>query len=119
MAFAPASACWAAALYEDVDSRPSGTNSPTSLPQRMRPLAIVHSKAARFKLAQAARTRRTARTSSTVSITTIGVEESSRTFRRASGSGMRGHAMCLTGRDLLAYNKQFGTHRNISLDTQR
>jgi hypothetical protein len=32
----------------------------------------------------------------------MGVEESSRTFSRASGSGMRGNAMCLTGRDLVS-----------------
>ena len=54
------------------------------VPQRAKPLAIVHSNAARFSAEQAARTMRTARTSSTVSITTMDVEESMRTLRRSS-----------------------------------
>ena len=44
---------------------------------------MLHSKAARLKDAQATRTSRTARISSTVSITTMGVEESIRIFSRA------------------------------------
>src|SRR5208337_605895 len=45
------------------------------LPERTRPSAMVHSKTARFNSEQAVRTRVSARTSSTVSMTTIGVEE--------------------------------------------
>jgi hypothetical protein len=52
------------------------------VPDRIKPLAILHSKVVRFKAEQATRTSRTARVSSTVSITTMGVEESIRTFRR-------------------------------------
>jgi hypothetical protein len=50
---------------------------------------MLHSKVARFRDEQAARTRRTARISSTVSITTMGVEELSRIFRRSRVSTMR------------------------------
>jgi len=46
---------------------------------------MVHSKTAMFKSEQALRTRVSARTSSTVSITTIGVEELMRTFSRSIG----------------------------------
>jgi hypothetical protein len=53
--------------------------------ERTNPSAIVHSKVAMFKSEQANRTRETARTSSTVSITTIGVDELMSTFRRSSG----------------------------------
>ena len=67
----------------------SGTNSPTSLPQRTSPLAMLHSKVARFSEEQAARTSRTALVSSTVSITTMGVEELSRIFRRSSASAIK------------------------------
>ena len=56
-----------------------------SIPHRANPLAIVHSKAARFKAAQAARTMRTARISSTVSITTMGVEESMQDLQALQG----------------------------------
>ena len=57
----------------------------TRLPERTRPSAMVHSKTARLRSEQALRTRVSARTSSTVSMTTIGVEELIRTFRRSSG----------------------------------
>ena len=43
---------------------------------------MLYSKVARLSDAHATRTNRTARTSSTVSITTIGAEESIRTFQR-------------------------------------
>src|SRR6202008_4947129 len=80
------------------------------VPQRTKPAAMVHSKTARFNDEQAARTMRTARASSTVSITTMGVEESMSTFRRSRTLSIR-----LTSQDLLSYNSVFGTHRNISL----
>jgi len=53
---------------------------------------MLHSKVARFKDAHAKRTNRTARTSSTVSITTIGADESINTFRvpSASANGLTG-----------------------------
>src|SRR6185312_2675303 len=57
-------------------------------PQRERPLAMLHSKTARFSAVQAAQTERTARISSTVSTTTIGVEESIRIFSRSVMSAM-------------------------------
>jgi hypothetical protein len=72
--------------------------SPTVLPQRISPLATLHSKVARLSAAQALRTMRTARISSTVSITMMGVEESINVFRRCNASAMEGTAMCLTGR---------------------
>ena len=53
--------------------------------ERTNPSAIVHSKMAMFNSEQAARTSETARTSSTVSITTIGVDELMSTLRRSSG----------------------------------
>ena len=81
------------------------STSPTLLPQRTRPLATLHSKVARFSAAQALRTMRTARISSTVSITTMGVEESISTLRRCRASAVDRYAMCLTGRELLPYNK--------------
>src|SRR5437016_14548431 len=95
---------------------PPGSKAPASMalvefvPQRAKPLAIVHSNAARFSAEQAARAMRTARVSSTVSITTMGVEESMSTFRRSRTLSIR-----LTSQDLLSYNNVFGTHRNISL----
>ena len=55
------------------------------MPQRARPLAMVHSKVARLRSVQAMRTMRTARSSSIVSMTTMGVEELMRTFRRSMG----------------------------------
>src|SRR6185437_1246802 len=57
-------------------------------PQRESPLAMLHSKTARCNAAQADLMERTARTSSTVSITTIGVEESIRIFSRSVMSAM-------------------------------
>jgi hypothetical protein len=50
---------------------------------------MLHSKVARFNDEHAALTRRTARISSTVSITTMGVEELSKIFRRSRASGIR------------------------------
>jgi hypothetical protein len=47
---------------------------------------MLHSKTAKFSAAQAALTERTARISSTVSITTMGVEESIRIFSRSAMS---------------------------------
>jgi hypothetical protein len=79
--------------------------SPTVVPQRISPLATLHSKVARFSAAQAVRTIRTARISSTVSITMMGVEESISVFRRCKASAIEGTAICLTGRELLTYNK--------------
>ena len=55
-------------------------------PQFLNPLGMLHSNVARFSDAQARRTKRTARTSSTVSITTMGAEESINTFRVLSAS---------------------------------
>src|SRR5579864_7118110 len=49
---------------------------------------MLHSKVAMFSSAQAERTMFTARTSSEVSITTIGVEELIKTFRRSRPSLM-------------------------------
>jgi hypothetical protein len=49
---------------------------------------MLHSNVAKFSAEHATRTRRTARVSSTVSITTMGVEESIRTFRRSSTFGI-------------------------------
>ena len=49
---------------------------------------MLHSKVARFSDEQAARTSRTARISSAVSITTMGVDELSRIFRRSRVSGI-------------------------------
>ena len=77
--------------------------------------------------AQAVRTRLTARISSDVSITTIGVDELINTFRRSSPSAksfpfvkLQGaRANCLTHREILPYNKSFGTHPNNSLTTRR
>jgi hypothetical protein len=57
---------------------------------------VLDSKVARLSDAHATRTNRTARTSSTVSITTIGAEESITTFSVSSGS-----ANGLTSRKLL------------------
>ena len=65
-----------------------GSCTTASLPQRTRPVAIVHSKTARFSGEAAARTNRTARISSTVSMTMIGVEESINIFSRSRTSGM-------------------------------
>src|SRR5258706_6548508 len=57
----------------------------TPLPQRTSPSAMDHSKTGKLRSEQAVRTRDIARISSTVSITTIGVEELIRTFRRSVG----------------------------------
>jgi len=59
------------------------------VPERTRPSAILHSKVAILSSEQALRTRLTARISSDVSITTMGVEELMRTFRRLSPSVIR------------------------------
>jgi len=69
---------------------PSTTVPLPSFPQRDIPLAMLHSKVARLKDAHATRTNRTARTSSTVSITTIGADQSINTIRvpRASANGL-------------------------------
>ena len=55
------------------------------LPERTRPSAIVHSNRAKLRSEQALWTSERARSSSTVSITTMGVEELIRIFRRSIG----------------------------------
>jgi hypothetical protein len=62
-----------------------GDGVPALLPERTRPSAIVHSKRARLRSEQALWTSERARSSSTVSITTMGVEELIRIFRRSIG----------------------------------
>src|SRR5215467_5394146 len=65
-----------------------GLSAGVPLPARINPSAILHSNVAMFNSEQAQRTRLTARISSDVSITTMGVEELIRTFRRLSPSGI-------------------------------
>jgi len=69
------------------DRAAAGCATGTPLPDRTSPSAMVHSKTAMLKSEHAARTSISARTSSTVSMTTMGVEELMRTFSRSSGLG--------------------------------
>src|ERR1700682_4199073 len=90
-----ASACTGSAvLYMAVfGARPepvadsTGAATARSLPHRTSPSAMVHSKTGKLSCEQAVRTSDIAHTSSTVSITTIGVEEWIRPFKRSSGLG--------------------------------
>jgi len=90
---APTSACTGSAvLYIAVFGAEAASEPPadsaraaTPLPHRTSPSAMDHSKTGKLSSEQAVRTSDSARTSSTVSITTIGVEELIRTFRRSSG----------------------------------
>ncbi len=56
---------------------------------------MLHSNVAMFSSEQAARTMLTARISSDVSITTMGVEELMRTFRRSRPSVIVGNSLLL------------------------
>src|SRR5713226_7917472 len=64
-----------------------------SLPHRTSPSAMVHSKTGKLSCEQAVRTSDIAHTSSTVSITTIRVEELMRIFSRSSG--VAGEFICI------------------------
>ncbi len=77
------------------------------LPERISPLAMLHSNTARLSDAQAARTMRTARTSSTVSIAIMGVEESIKILSRCNASSVSGPALCIS---IVIPNKRFSAN---------
>src|ERR1019366_2981954 len=121
--------CWTISMMRSKISSRMAVNSATGwkpgweaaapLPVRTRPSAMVHSKTAKLRSEQAVRTSETARISSTVSITTIGVEEYLQPVDWLWNRSSERIHLYLTRRDLLSYNTSFGSYRNILLAQSR